>query len=274
MACDVVLNGITGAVGLRPTLRRARRGQHPRPGQQGVAHHRRAGGHRAGRTRARSCRSTPSTAPWPSACAAGSADEVRRLVLTACGGPFRGRRPEDLHDVTPEQALAAPDLVDGPGGHDQLRHPGQQGPRGDRGAPALRDPLRPDRGRRAPHLGGPLDGGVPRRVDVWPGQPAVDADPDRARHGLAGPGARRRAAGGLDAGPRPGSSSLSTTRPSRRSGWPARRAPRGGTAPAVYNAANEVCVDAFLDGRLRVHRDRGDDRARRARPTTYPRRRS
>jgi 1-deoxy-D-xylulose-5-phosphate reductoisomerase len=25
----------------------------------------------------------------------------------------------------------------------------------------------------------------------------------------------------------------------------------GGTAPAVYNAANEVCVRAFLDGRLR-----------------------
>jgi 1-deoxy-D-xylulose-5-phosphate reductoisomerase len=32
----------------------------------------------------------------------------------------------------------------------------------------------------------------------------------------------------------------------------ARRAgERGGTAPAVYNAANEVCVDAFHDGRLR-----------------------
>jgi len=26
---------------------------------------------------------------------------------------------------------------------------------------------------------------------------------------------------------------------------------RGGTAPAVYNAANEVAVDAFHDGRLR-----------------------
>jgi 1-deoxy-D-xylulose-5-phosphate reductoisomerase len=26
---------------------------------------------------------------------------------------------------------------------------------------------------------------------------------------------------------------------------------RGGTAPAVYNAANEVCVQAFRDGRLR-----------------------
>jgi 1-deoxy-D-xylulose-5-phosphate reductoisomerase len=28
---------------------------------------------------------------------------------------------------------------------------------------------------------------------------------------------------------------------------------RGGTAPAVYNAANEVCVEAFLAGRMRFN---------------------
>src|SRR4051794_4239744 len=33
---------------------------------------------------------------------------VDRLVLTASGGPFRGRAPEDMADVTPEQALAHP----------------------------------------------------------------------------------------------------------------------------------------------------------------------
>ena len=38
----------------------------------------------------------------------GSADEVSRLVLTASGGPFRGRRREQLTRVTPEQALAHP----------------------------------------------------------------------------------------------------------------------------------------------------------------------
>ena len=48
----------------------------------------------------------------------------------------------------------------------------------------------------------------------------------------------------------------------------ARRAGRpGGTAPAVYNAANEECVDAFHDGRIgfnRIlrHRRRGAGRAR------------
>jgi 1-deoxy-D-xylulose-5-phosphate reductoisomerase len=38
----------------------------------------------------------------------GSADEVRRLLLTASGGPFRGRRRHELADVTPQQALAHP----------------------------------------------------------------------------------------------------------------------------------------------------------------------
>src|SRR6185437_2242971 len=44
----------------------------------------------------------------------GRAAEVRRLVLTASGGPFRGRRREELRDVTPEQALAHPTWSMGP----------------------------------------------------------------------------------------------------------------------------------------------------------------
>ncbi len=39
---------------------------------------------------------------------AGSRSEVRRLVLTASGGPFRGRSAASLRDVTIEQALAHP----------------------------------------------------------------------------------------------------------------------------------------------------------------------
>src|SRR4029453_17002449 len=39
---------------------------------------------------------------------AGKATEVRKLILTASGGPFRGRRREELNDVTVEQALAHP----------------------------------------------------------------------------------------------------------------------------------------------------------------------
>jgi len=37
-----------------------------------------------------------------------SARGVRRLLLTASGGPFRRNDPQDLHDVTPEQACAHP----------------------------------------------------------------------------------------------------------------------------------------------------------------------
>ena len=41
-------------------------------------------------------------------------DEVRRLVLTASGGPFRGWSRDRLDDVTPEQALAHPTWNMGP----------------------------------------------------------------------------------------------------------------------------------------------------------------
>jgi 1-deoxy-D-xylulose-5-phosphate reductoisomerase len=40
--------------------------------------------------------------------------EVRRIVLTASGGPFRGRRVEELADVTVEEALAHPTWNMGP----------------------------------------------------------------------------------------------------------------------------------------------------------------
>ncbi len=44
----------------------------------------------------------------------GRADEVDRLVLTASGGPFRGRRRADLVDVTVAEALAHPTWDMGP----------------------------------------------------------------------------------------------------------------------------------------------------------------
>ena len=41
-------------------------------------------------------------------------DQVRGLVLTASGGPFRGRSRDELEDVTPEDALAHPTWTMGP----------------------------------------------------------------------------------------------------------------------------------------------------------------
>src|SRR5207245_6612449 len=43
-----------------------------------------------------------------------SPDQVRSLVLTGSGGPFRGRRREELEDVTPDEALAHPTWSMGP----------------------------------------------------------------------------------------------------------------------------------------------------------------
>src|SRR5215831_12960755 len=41
-------------------------------------------------------------------------DTVESLLLTASGGPFRGKAREELHDVTPEEALAHPTWRMGP----------------------------------------------------------------------------------------------------------------------------------------------------------------
>lgn len=35
-------------------------------------------------------------------------NEVKRIILTASGGPFRGKKPKDLKNIQPEQALAHP----------------------------------------------------------------------------------------------------------------------------------------------------------------------
>jgi len=44
----------------------------------------------------------------------GRRGEVERVVLTASGGPFRGRKPADLADVTPDDALRHPTWRMGP----------------------------------------------------------------------------------------------------------------------------------------------------------------
>jgi 1-deoxy-D-xylulose-5-phosphate reductoisomerase len=40
-------------------------------------------------------------------------ERIDHIVLTASGGPFRGREPASLHDITPEQAVAHPTWVMG-----------------------------------------------------------------------------------------------------------------------------------------------------------------
>ena len=45
---------------------------------------------------------------------AGAKREVRRVILTSSGGPFRGRSPRELADVTPDEALRHPTWKMGP----------------------------------------------------------------------------------------------------------------------------------------------------------------
>ncbi|TFC56344.1 1-deoxy-D-xylulose-5-phosphate reductoisomerase [Cryobacterium sp. TMT2-15-1] len=104
---DVVLNGITGSVGLGPTLAALRAGRTlALANKESLI---------VGGDLVKSLAAPGQIVPVDSehsaiaqALRSGTAGEVRRLVLTASGGPFRGRRRGQLADVTPAEALAHP----------------------------------------------------------------------------------------------------------------------------------------------------------------------
>ncbi|WIB25111.1 1-deoxy-D-xylulose-5-phosphate reductoisomerase [Curtobacterium sp. MCSS17_015] len=104
---DVVLNGITGSVGLGPTLAALETGATlALANKESLI---------VGGALVRAAAAPGQIVPVDSehsaiaqALRSGRDAEVRRLVLTASGGPFRGRSREELCDVTPAQALAHP----------------------------------------------------------------------------------------------------------------------------------------------------------------------
>ena len=59
---------------------------------------------------------------------AGRREEVRRVVLTASGGPFRTYSREQLARVTVAEALAHPTWEMGPKGYSRFGHADEQGP--------------------------------------------------------------------------------------------------------------------------------------------------
>ncbi len=244
--CDVVLNGMTGSVGLAPTLAALQ----------------------AGRTLALANKESlvaggPLLAPWMdqvvpvdsehSALAqclrGGRADEVRRLVLTASGGPFRGRSRAELEDVTPEQAMAHPTWDMGP-------------------VITVNSATLVNKGLEVieAHLlfGVAYDdldvvvhpqSVVHSMVEFVDGSTLAQASPPDMRLpiglALGWPERLARPAYGLDW-------TAATSwefEPLDETAFPAvalckEAGRRGGTSPAVLNAANEVCVQAFVDGRL------------------------
>ena len=111
---DVVLNGITGSIGLRPTLAALAAGsilalankESLIVGGDLVKAAARGGGFAHGAGQIIPVDSEHSAIAQ--ALRGGAANEVRKLIVTASGGPFRGRTREQLLDVTPEEALAHP----------------------------------------------------------------------------------------------------------------------------------------------------------------------
>ena len=113
LPCDVVLNGVAGAQGLRATLAALRAGRTVALANKESLI--------AGGPLVLDAAAPGQLVPVDSehsalaqALRGGSPGEVRRLIITASGGPFRGRKRRELTDVTPAQALAHPTWAMGP----------------------------------------------------------------------------------------------------------------------------------------------------------------
>ncbi len=246
---DVVLNGITGSIGLAPTLAALEAGTTlALANKESLI---------VGGPLVKAVAKPGQLVPVDSEHSAiaqclrgGSAAEVRRLVVTASGGPFRGMPREQQREVTAEQALAHPNFAMGPvittnsatlvnkgleviEAHllfdvpfdriDVVVHPQQM----------IHSMVEFTDGSTIAQLG-PPSMLIPIALGLgWP---------DRVP----------------DAGPACDWSQAATWEflPLDDEAFPAVALARqvglaGGTFPAVYNAANEECVHAFLDGRIR-----------------------
>jgi len=179
-----------------------------------------------------------------------SRDQVQGLVLTASGGPFRGRSREELDDVTPEEALAHPTWSMGPKitvdsatlankglelleahflfdlPYDRIEvaiHP----------TSIVHAILRLRDGAALAHLGYP-DMRVPISYALtFPSRAATPLQPLDFSSGLT-----------LEFRP-PDLDTFPLLALAREAGE------KGGTYPCAFNAANEVAVQAFLEGRIR-----------------------
>jgi 1-deoxy-D-xylulose-5-phosphate reductoisomerase len=111
--CDTVVNAVVGSLGLAPTLMALRSGRTlALANKESLV---------AGGPLVRAVAKPGQIVPVDSEHSAlaqclrsGASKEVRRLILTASGGPFRGRSRSELTDVTPEQALRHPTWNMGP----------------------------------------------------------------------------------------------------------------------------------------------------------------
>jgi 1-deoxy-D-xylulose-5-phosphate reductoisomerase len=246
--CDVVLNGVTGAAGLQATLSALDAGRTlALANKESLI----VGGPLV-TSRAKPGQIVPVDSEHSTIAQclrAGRESEVRRLVLTASGGPFRGWSRDELAGVTPKQALAHPTWNMGP-------------------VITINSATLVNKGLEVieAHLlfGFGLDridvvvhpqSIVHSMVEFSDGATIIQASPPDMRLpislGLAWPDRVPEAAPGLDWS----TAATWTFEPLDAAAFPAvalarEAAAAGGTAPAVYNAANEACVADFQAGRI------------------------
>jgi 1-deoxy-D-xylulose-5-phosphate reductoisomerase len=246
--CDVVLNGVTGAAGLQATLSALDAGRTlALANKESLI----VGGPLV-TSRAKPGQIVPVDSEHSTIAQclrAGRESEVRRLVLTASGGPFRGWSRDELAGVTPKQALAHPTWNMGP-------------------VITINSATLVNKGLEVieAHLlfGFGLDridvvvhpqSIVHSMVEFSDGATIIQASPPDMRLpislGLAWPDRVPEAAPGLDWS----TAATWTFEPLDDAAFPAvalarEAAAAGGTAPAVYNAANEACVADFQAGRI------------------------
>jgi len=246
---DVVLNGITGSIGLRPTLAALEAGSTlALANKESLI----VGGPLV-KAAARPGQLVPVDSEHSALAQClrgGRAEEVARLVVTASGGPFRGRTRAELADVTPEQALAHPTWAMGPvvtTNSATLVNKGLEVIE----AHLLFD-ISFDRIEVVVHP----QSVVHSMVEFTDGSTLAQASPPDMRLPIAlGLGWPERVPG---AAPACDWTQAATWEffPLDDEAFPAVALARhvgteGATYPAVFNAANEECVEAFLGGRIR-----------------------
>jgi 1-deoxy-D-xylulose-5-phosphate reductoisomerase len=174
---------------------------------------------------------------------------VRRLLLTASGGPFRGRSRDSLRDVTPDQACAHPNWVMGRKisvDSATLMNKGLEVIEAHHlfDVPADRIEVVVHPQSVIHSLVDYVDGSVLAQLGNPDMRTAIAhalAWPERIESGVAPLDLPRLARFDFEA---PDYEAF----PALGLAYAALRA--GGTAPAMLNAANEVAVAAFLEGRL------------------------
>ena len=246
--CDVVVNGLAGAVGLEPTLAALQAGSVVALANKESLI--------IGGDLVRGIAGPDQIVPVDSEHSAlaqclrsGTRAEVRRLILTASGGPFRGWSASELEGVTPSQALAHPTWDMGP------LVTINSATLMNKGLEVIEAHLLFDFSFTEISVVVHPQSIVHSMVEYVDGSTIAQVSPPDMRLPIAvGLDWPRRI---VDAAPanRWDSPTSWDFYPLDEAAFPAvglarRAGSAGGTAPAVLNGANEVCVDEFLNGRL------------------------